>query len=210
MQLVKRKRNKEEFWLWAYADLITNLLIFFVALASVADINQVKMQQIAEKLSGKRESHSLSAIQEKLNEHIKSLGYQEVVHTNLTLDGLELSFDSGVMFRSGEAEIHPEWGEILSKIVHGLVPYSSHYRFAVEGHTDTKPIAPGSKFDSNWDLSAARANKVRSRLELTGIPPAKMRTEAYADTKGLDSKQTTGLSQEQIEARLRRVVIRVY
>ncbi len=61
-------------------------------------------------------------------------------------------------------------------------------RINVEGHTDNIPIAFSEQFNSNWDLSAARAASVadffnnqlvidESRLEVLG----------YADTRPLAS-----------------------
>src|SRR5436190_1374571 len=42
----RRARGHEEGWLLSYADLITNLLIFFVMLLTAAHISRMKMKQI--------------------------------------------------------------------------------------------------------------------------------------------------------------------
>ena len=41
----RRKASGDEAWLLSYADLITNLLIFFVMLLSAAEISRSKMQK---------------------------------------------------------------------------------------------------------------------------------------------------------------------
>jgi len=42
----RRSRGHEEGWLLSYADLITNLLLFFVVLLTAANLSKGKMQQI--------------------------------------------------------------------------------------------------------------------------------------------------------------------
>jgi chemotaxis protein MotB len=91
-----------------------------------------------------------------------------------------------------------------------LVPYSKKYNFAVEGHTDVNPIAAGSIFRSNWELSSARAIIVRERLEDVGIERGRIRVEGYADTKPLAEKVLAGLAEAERLARHRRVIVRIY
>ena len=59
----RRKASGDEAWLLSYADLITNLLIFFVMLLSAAEISRSKMQKITQNLSGQESPQSLSSIQ---------------------------------------------------------------------------------------------------------------------------------------------------
>ena len=67
----RKSKSTEEPWLLSYADLITNLLIFFVMILSASSISKSKMQEISKKVSGKEQSDSLSAIQKKIEENIK-------------------------------------------------------------------------------------------------------------------------------------------
>ena len=51
--MLRRRRSKgEESWLLSYADLITNLLLFFVVLLTAAQLNKSRMQQIAKNMAG--------------------------------------------------------------------------------------------------------------------------------------------------------------
>ena len=206
----RRTHSNEEGWLLSYADLITNLLIFFVMLLTAAEISKTKMQQISERLSGQESPMSLSAMQEEIDKKIQEQGLENLVGTELTDDGLELSLNSGLVFDSGAAAIRADLGDVLESMLKTLVPYASKYDFAVEGHTDNRPIAPGGTYRSNWELSADRANAVRSRLETVGIDRGRIRVEGYADTKSLDEKKLQGLSEDERLARHRRVVVRVY
>lgn len=192
----------------SYADLITNLLIFFAMLLGAAEISRSKMQQIAAELSGVEQPASLASIQEEIDARIEREGLQEMIRTDLTDDGLKLSLNSGLMFDSGSAAIRTEQTTVLDQMLQTLVPYGGRYAFAIEGHTDTTPYGNGGR--SNWDLSTDRANAVRSRLELVGVPAARIRVEGYADTVGLPETSLDGLSESERLARHRRVIVRVY
>lgn len=203
----RRSYNSDEGWLLSYADLITTLLVFFAMLLAAADINQVKMQQIAESLSGVEQPASLSSIQEEIDQRIAEEGLEELISTNLTADGLELSLNSGLVFDSGSGVVRPENEETLQGMLSTLAPYRDKYRFAIEGHTDSTPMNGPM---TNWELSTMRANAVRSRLETAGIESDRIRVEGYADTVKLEEELLVGLSEQERLARHRRVVVRVY
>jgi chemotaxis protein MotB len=206
----RRSYNSDEGWLLSYADLITNLLIFFAMMLAAADINRTRMQQIAEKISGVEQPESLSSIQEKIEKRIEEEGLQDLISTDLTDQGLKLSLNSGLVFDSGSAEIRTEQEQVLDRMLQTLVPYTDKYAFAVEGHTDSTPVGLGSLYASNWELSAGRANAVRTRLETVGVAQQRIRVEGYADTIPLPEPTLEGLSEAERLARHRRVIVRIY
>ncbi len=206
----RRVYSSDEGWLLSYADLITNLLIFFSMLLAAAHVSRTRMQQIAKEISGVEQPASLSAIQQEIEEQIEREGLQGLIRTDLTDEGLELSLNSGLVFHSGHAEVRPEQEATLESMLRTLVPYAEHYDFAVEGHTDSMPIVNGSTYQSNWELSAGRANAVRTRLETVGIDEGRVRVEGYADTEPLPEASLEGLSPEERLARHRRVIVRIY
>ena len=205
----RRKMGNEEGWLLSYADLITNLLLFFVVLLTAANLSKGRMQQIAKSISGQESPQSLESMRKEIDAQIQKQKLQELVQTTVSEAGLELSLNSGLVFDSGKAAIRPELEQIINAMLTTLTPYSSKYQFAVEGHTDPTPINGGT-FASNWELSSARAIVVRQRLEDVGIARGRVRVEGYADTKPLPEEQLKGLTPEERMARLRRVVVRIY
>ena len=206
----RRTYLSEEGWLLSYADLITNLLIFFAMLLAAAEISQTKMQQITEGISGVEQPESLSSIQKQIDAKIVEQGLEDLVRTDLTDEGLKLSLDSGLVFDSGSGDIRTEQEAVLDKMLATVVPYADKYAFAVEGHTDTVPVNFGSPFASNWELSAARATAVRFRLEGVGVEAKRVRVEGYADTVPLPEAELEGLTPAERMARHRRVVVRIY
>lgn len=206
----RRRASREESWLLSYADLITNLLLFFVVLLTAANLSKGRMQQIAKSLSGAASPASLESIQAEIDARIAERKLEELVQSRLSDDGLEVSLNSGLVFDSGEARIRPDLESVLASMLEILAKYSSQYNYAVEGHTDSVPITPGGPFPSNWELSAARAIAVRERLEATGIDRSRIRVEGYADTRRLPPEMLVGKSPEQCDALHRRVVVRIY
>jgi chemotaxis protein MotB len=86
-------------------------------------------------------------------------------------------------FDSGSAELKYESIPVLAKIRDVLLDVKGNV--AIEGHSDNIPYA-GRKFESNWDLSVARALAVAH--ELFGDPrinQSRFRVLGYADTKAL-------------------------
>lgn len=206
---LNRLRSSNEGWLTSYADLITNLLIFFVLIITASQVQTGKMEKIIEQISNNIPSESLSAAAKKVEQTLASQNLKDNVSVDLTDSGLEIAFDSGVMFTSGSAEILATMNEPLSKILDVVKPYTEKYSIAVEGHTDENPIR-NSIYKSNWELSSARAMRIRERLETSGVSGKKIRVEAYADNKPLKMEAGVTLDREAFLAKHRRVVIRLF
>jgi uncharacterized repeat protein (TIGR01451 family) len=67
-----------------------------------------------------------------------------------------------------------------------FLTWQDHLNVTVRGHTDNQPVRL-SPFKNNMELSKARAEAVESYLERHGIDPARIRVEAYGDTRPLKS-----------------------
>jgi chemotaxis protein MotB len=208
---LRKLRSSNEAWLTSYADLITNLLIFFVLIISASSVETGRMEKIVQKISGETKPSSLTEAQEKVVEALEQQHLLEHVEARLTNEGLEISLNAGVTFPSGQAVILPEMEEPLAKVLATLAPYGAKYKLAVEGHTDEVPIKSG-QFKSNWELSSARAMQIRERVEQAGFNPKNIRVEAYADNKAPENttKNPENISSEDQKARRRRVVLRLY
>lgn len=207
---LNRLRSSNEGWLTSYADLITNLLIFFVLIITASQVQTGKMEKIIEQISQDApRSESLSSAAKKVEQTLASQNLRDNVSVDLTDSGLEISFDSGVMFPSGSAEILATMNEPLAKVLEVVKPYTDKYALAVEGHTDENPIRNGI-YKSNWELSSARAMRIRERLESLGVDSKKIRVEAYADNKPLKMEAGVNLDRAAFLAKHRRVVIRLF
>lgn len=204
-----QRKGSHEGWLTSYADLITNLLIFFMIIIAASTIQVGKMERITKSLNHKEQTKSLSAAQAEINKKLTEKSLDDEVSAQLTNDGLELSFNSGVVFQSGSAEILRSMEESLGEVLAILKPYSTKYRVAIEGHTDSRPIS-NSRYNSNWELASSRAMSLRTRLVGLGFKEENMRVEAYGQHKPLAAEAVKDLSPQQVLAKHRRVVVRLY
>ncbi len=84
-------------------------------------------------------------------------------------------------FGSGSAELTPEFRQTLQRMAGVLSRVPGE--ISIEGHTDDVPIRT-ARFQSNWDLAAARAAAVANVLLADGaVTPQRLRIQGYAETK---------------------------
>jgi chemotaxis protein MotB len=132
------------------------------------------------------EVRSPSKVKDDL-EHVKrdleqKLSKQVSMHTvsiQMGRDGLVISLREAGFFASGSATPKPETMPTLRQIATSLG--GSPYDLRVEGHTDNIPMH-NAEFDSNWELSSARATRItRIFLDLKAIPPERISAAGYAE-----------------------------
>ena len=111
-----------------------------------------------------------------------TLSAQVAAHTvslEMGRDGLVISLREAGFFESGSAVPKPEALPTLRQIAGKLGPTA--YDLRIEGHTDNVPIHT-VEFDSNWELSAARATHIaRLFLDMKAIPADRLSAAGYAE-----------------------------
>ncbi|MFN0116929.1 MAG: flagellar motor protein MotB [Elusimicrobiota bacterium] len=158
-------------WMVNYADLMTELVCFYLILYAL--------------------SASLSKpIQEAKKEVEETMKQEEVAgDVKITKDGLVISLQEqgyNVFFESGSSEVTDQ----MKKILDGLAPTfqklgQKKHEMIVEGHTDDIPIST-VRFPSNWELSTARATSVVLYLiNKHGYPPTHIGAIGYGENKSL-------------------------
>jgi chemotaxis protein MotB len=94
-------------------------------------------------------------------------------------DGLVVSLREAGFFDSGSAAPHPGTGRILKAI--GASLDGTDFDVRIEGHTDNVPVH-NAQFDSNWELSTARATGIaRLVLQLRAIPADRISAAGFAE-----------------------------
>lgn len=110
----------------------------------------------------------------------------------LDKDGRVLLY--GIYFDTDESTLKPESEKQLSQIVSLLLSYPK-FHLEIQGHTDNQ-----GKPDYNMKLSDARAETVKTYLQLFGIESSRLIAKGYGETKPVGSNST-----EQGRAKNRRV-----
>ncbi|WP_296022776.1 flagellar motor protein MotB [uncultured Treponema sp.] len=105
--------------------------------------------------------------------------------------GLVITLASDSFFEEGSAELNiEETREILLKLSKFFQePELQKRRFRIEGHTDSNPVS-NEKYQSNWELSAARALNTLHYLSDFGVDESKFSIAGYADTRPVFSNDT--------------------
>ncbi len=92
-------------------------------------------------------------------------------------------------FVSGSANLQPGFIQLLRQVGGSLAATQGKVR--VEGHTDNVPVAFSERFNSNWDLSAARSATVADFfINNSGFAQENMLVAGFADTKPIATNNT--------------------
>lgn len=94
----------------------------------------------------------------------------------------------GRLFASSEDKINSNYDALLAKIASQLKSIST--LITIEGHTDSDPIFT-RRFPSNWQLSEARAEAVKKRLEYNAPTKMQIKAKGLADSKRIVQNEKT-------------------
>jgi len=132
-----------------------------------------------EVFSPARVKDDLERLHRELAQTLSSQVAAHTVSIHMGRDGLVISLREAGFFASGSATPRPETLSTLKQIAASLS--RTPYDLRVEGHTDNIPIHT-SEFDSNWELSAARATRIaRIFLNMKAMPPERISAAGYAE-----------------------------
>ena len=205
--------ESDEIWLISYADLMTLLFGLFVLMYSFAmsrspeEVEKVK-EGVARSFGG-----SYVAPYKELMEKIKLEKEKNVVLQDVAIeplkDGLEVTFQSGLLFASGEAQLSREMSDNLGSIIKIIAANLQKDSIVIQGHTDDVPIN-SQRFPSNWELSSSRASSVVREFLKYGFDPTKIHAVGFADSKPIvPNKDERGVPVPINRAKNRRVVVKI-
>jgi chemotaxis protein MotB len=121
----------------------------------------------------------LARIQRQLEKMLSNQIAEHTVSIAMGRDGLVISLREAGFFSSGSATPHPGTLPVLRQIAGALG--KTAYDVRIEGHTDNVPIH-NEEFDSNWELSSARATRIaRVFVNTREILPERISAAGYAE-----------------------------
>lgn len=175
-------------WLISYADLITTLMVLFLALyvLQLAKYNALdaRYQTLARHAAGASGATAVESDRMPpwvaLLDSLKANGRISLVKVP---HGVEIGIDAKILFNVGDARLLPDSAPVLNQIGQALSAHATG-DILVEGHTDSVPIA-NAKYESNWELSSARAGSVVRYLTERGVAPHRLAAIGRADTQPL-------------------------
>ncbi|MGI9463579.1 MAG: peptidoglycan -binding protein [Aestuariivirgaceae bacterium] len=129
--------------------------------------------------------------------------------SDIRIVGDRFVFQSEVLFDKGAAEINlaglAEIGTLATAIqeLEKDIPGDIAWVLRVDGHTDIDPIRT-AQFESNWELSSARAIAVVKALIEQGIPPNRLVAAGFGEFQPIDPAET-----EEAKTKNRRIELKL-
>ena len=176
-------------WLVTFADLTALILAFFVMMYATQKVEHGDWQAMVKSLSQSlnvesrvQDSPAASSNVRLLNRPraielaylealLNSLRDSEPLLANVLLHRLEdrmvIAFPGDLLFYPGRADPVEGAAQRIAVLANLLRNVSN--RIDVFGHTDPSPVT-GHVFESNWELSLARAETVVGMLQAAGYP----------------------------------------
>ncbi|HTA71648.1 MAG TPA: OmpA family protein [Bryobacteraceae bacterium] len=166
-------------WLISYTDIVTILLILFVAVAaqSLRD-HSVRAAAATPFLTTSR------PVPQQTEQRLQQQGLD--LHREPR--GLVISVPQAVLFASGDDRISPGAYPMVSQIAAVLRDVNN--KVALVGHADAIPIH-NQRFKSNWELSAARSLSLLALLASDyGIEESRLSIQSYGSYNPKSSNDT--------------------
>ncbi len=162
----------------------------FSLMPAGANLAQGKGQSIPSREIGAKNSARMRTAKD-LSKVARLLGVSNSIHV-LPLDKnrVLVRLSEQLLFEPGQVELNSKINSLL-KVLADILRRPEILEITIEGHTDDKPSA-GSRFASNWELSAARAMQVFHKLADQNIPKSRMVVAGMGDTHPLPSTETQG------------------
>ena len=117
---------------------------------------------------------------------------------------------ASVLFPSASDEINASFRGELDKLADAIleleaqIPPEINWVIRVDGHTDVRPVQSASRFQSNWELSAARAIAVVRYFIDRGISAERLVAAGFGENQPLDPAEN-----EEAYSRNRRIELKL-
>ena len=192
-------------WLVSYADFMTLLFAFFATMYAISSVDAKKLSSVAQAMQVAFDASPkapppqptgtgvlpgsatvVAGEPDRTSAQVEAVVRRELA-AELANDRLQLIVDRrGVTLSIPESGVFAIGRDELSEMAQGLVArvaltlsgFPNAVR--VEGHTDDIPIH-NLRFQSNWDLSAARASRVVEFLIGRGLTAARLSATGYGE-----------------------------
>ena len=188
-------------WLVSYADLMTLLFAFTMAIYAATPMEPAQIAPITDALervfpaaervssaAGRPTEPGDDALYRRLQHDLAAAIGTRRLELIRDARGLVVSMPDDAAFPTGSAAATPEARDVIATVGNALRDVPNAVR--VEGHTDNIPIRT-ARYDSNWELSTARASAVVAFLvEEVGLEAARLSAAGCGEFHPLNPNDT--------------------
>ena len=197
-------RAKSTAWAMTYADLCTLLLTFFIMLLVIINDAEKHIDRV------------INILLDETYEELRGSVESSYVTVERVTKGVKITMASGNLFKTMEAEVQQMVYPLLRQIG-GIIRISKllnidddpkynnlltaiekqggflNIEIRCEGHTDDLALPERARYDSNWDLSTARAlNIVKLISDFSQIEERKFSAMGYGKFRPVVPINTVG------------------
>ena len=197
-------RAKSTAWAMTYADLCTLLLTFFIMLLVIINDAEKHIDRV------------INILLDETYEELRGSVESSYVTVERVTKGVKITMASGNLFKTMEAEVQQMVYPLLRQIG-GIIRVSKllnidddpkynnlltaiekqggflNIEIRCEGHTDDLVLPEKARYDSNWDLSTARAlNIVKLISDFSQIEESKFSAMGYGKFRPVVPINTVG------------------
>jgi chemotaxis protein MotB len=182
-------------WMISYVDVLTILLIFFIAIAAhsfpalqaTPSPKRAQLKAGAE-ASAPDDSDKNSSEPQVAMKNIQERLAKQGLELKLEPRGLVISLPQAVLFASGDDQVSREARPMIGKIAEVLRDVPN--QVTLIGHADSVPIH-NRRFKNNWELSAARSLRLLEVLsDNYSIAEARLSVVSDGSFRPKDSNDT--------------------
>jgi chemotaxis protein MotB len=170
--------EETELWMLPYSTLMLTLVILFIMFYAVSQSNSIEYETALSDLASTnpndprvKQMKQEIALAQNIRDFIKKNNLSDKIQLIMTPHSINIKMESLALFDSGRADLKSDILFFLDYFNQQLQPMSN--TIIAEGHTDNVPIH-NQQFNSNWELSSARAFSVIYYFINKGIPPARL------------------------------------
>jgi flagellar motor protein MotB len=169
----------------SYVDVLTILLIFFIAVAARLPANRRELPRVEAPVPVP--AAVVAPVRSPLANAQAALG-RHGIDARMEARGLVISLPQAILFASGDDRIADNALPMVEQIASVILDLPN--RVSLIGHADSVPIH-NRRFRNNWELSAARGVSLLEMLSRrNGVPEARLSVESESANRPRNSNET--------------------
>lgn len=191
--MIDKDKEHTSIWLIIFADITTNLMLFFLMLFAMTRMTAEDRQMALAGMESTVVNRSARAQadrerQARKERETEAIGRLERAVAEGRLAGkatiavtereVKIALNPESFFSIGSARLNPGTIDVLQSLAGLIEDFPSD--IIIEGHTDNIPVRGGA-YRSNWELSIARAVGVVNFFTGLGIAPRQLIAAGYGE-----------------------------
>lgn len=186
--------EETELWMLPYSTFMLTLVILFIMFYAYSYSNSVEYETALSDLASTNpndprvlQMKQEIALAQNVRDFIRQNRMEDKVQITMTPHFIKIKMESLALFDSGSADLKKDILFFLDHLNVQLGPMSN--RVIAEGHTDNVPIHT-AQYDSNWELSSARAFSVIYFFINKGLSPERLIAHGFGEYRPAHSNDT--------------------